>query len=92
VRGFDYGTQRGDAFWAVQLDVSPSRRAIRPVFFLDAGQAGRLDSLTRNRVLIGGGAGVSFFNGLVRFDLSHPLSPRPEGSGLRFDIIFGGRR
>ncbi len=92
VRGFDYGSQRGDAFWAAQLDISPSRRAIRPVFFLDAGQAGRLDSLTRNRVLIGGGAGVSFLNGLLRFDLSHPLSPRPAGSGLRFDIIFGGRR
>ncbi len=92
VRGFDYGAERGDAFWSVQLDLSPFRGAVRPVFFLDGGQAGALDSLTRNRVLLGGGAGVSFFNGLLRFDLSHPLSPRPEGSGLRFDIVFGGRR
>ena len=92
VRGFAYGIQRGDAFWAAQLDVSPSRRLIRPVFFLDAGQAGRLDSLTRNKVLVGGGVGLSMFNGLLRFDLSHPLTPRPEGSGLQFDVVFGGRR
>jgi hypothetical protein len=92
VRGFDYGFQRGDGFWAAQLDLSPSRRLVRPVFFLDAGQAGGLDSLTRSKVLIGGGAGLSFFNGLLRFDLSHPLSPRPEGSGLRLDVVFGGRR
>lgn len=92
VRGFDYGAERGDAFWAVQLDLSPSRRLIRPVFFMDAGQAGRLDSLTRTKVLIGGGAGLSFLNGLLRLDLSHPLTPRPAGAGLRFDLVFGGRR
>ncbi|HLB54985.1 MAG TPA: hypothetical protein VJK71_07750, partial [Gemmatimonadales bacterium] len=33
VRGFDYGMQRGDAFWAVQADLSPWRRVVRPVFF-----------------------------------------------------------
>jgi hemolysin activation/secretion protein len=92
VRGFSYGIQRGDAFWSAQLDLSPSRRLIRPVLFLDAGQAGRLDSLTRNKVLIGGGIGVSMINGLIRFDLSHPITPRPEGSGFQFDVVFGGRR
>lgn len=92
VRGFDYGTGRGDGFWAVQLDLSPSRRLIRPVVFADAGQAGRLDSLTRSRVLIGGGAGLSFLNGLLRLDLSHPITPRPAGTGLRLDLVFGGRR
>lgn len=92
VRGFAYGTQRGEAFWAVQADASPWRRAIRPVLFLDAGQAGRLDSLGRSRVLVGGGAGVSFLNGMVRLDLSHPISPRPAGSGLRLDLVFGAAR
>jgi hemolysin activation/secretion protein len=92
VRGYDYGTQRGPAFWVVQGDLSPFRREIRPVFFLDAGQAGKLDSLGHSRVLVGGGVGVSFFKGLLRFDLSHPISYLPAGSGLRFDVVFGASR
>ena len=39
VRGFDYGTRRGQAFWAAQLDVSPFGGRLRPVAFVDAGQA-----------------------------------------------------
>ncbi|MGQ0703644.1 MAG: ShlB/FhaC/HecB family hemolysin secretion/activation protein [Gemmatimonadales bacterium] len=92
VRGFDYGYRRGEAFWAVQTDVTPWRGAVRPVVFLDAGQAGRLDSLTSTRMLIGGGLGLSVLNGLLRFDLSHPVSPRPEGMGLRLDLVFGAPR
>ncbi|PYP42000.1 MAG: hypothetical protein DMD43_04460, partial [Gemmatimonadetes bacterium] len=91
-RGFDYGTERGDAFWALQSDWSPSGDRIRPVLFLDAAQAGPIGALGRRRVLVGGGAGVSFLRGLVRLDLSHPVSPRPAGSGLRFDLIFGAPR
>jgi hypothetical protein len=92
VRGYDYGTERGAAFWALQSDLTPWRGAIRPVLFLDAAQAGQPDSLGHTRVLLGGGAGVSFFKGLLRFDLSHPLSYRPAGSGLRFDVVFGAAR
>ncbi len=92
VRGFDYGYQRGDAVWSVQLDVSPSRRLIRPVFFLDAGRAGRLGDVLRGPVLLGGGTGLSFLNGLFRFDLSHPVTARPPDSGLRLDLVFGARR
>ncbi len=92
VRGFDYGIQRGDAFWAAQADLTPWRRTVRPVFFLDAGQAGMRDVLLSRPMLVGGGAGLSLLNGLLRFDLSHPISPRPSGSGLRFDIVFGAPR
>ncbi|HEV8148684.1 MAG TPA: hypothetical protein VGP61_00725 [Gemmatimonadales bacterium] len=92
VRGYDYGTERGAAFWALQSDLTPWRGAIRPVLFLDAAQAGQPDSLGHTRVLLGGGGGVSFFKGLLRFDLSHPLSYRPAGSGLRFDVVFGAAR
>lgn len=92
VRGFDYGIQRGDAFWAVQADVTPWRRAIRPVFFVDAGQAAMREDLLSRPVLVGGGAGLSLLNGLVRFDLSHPISPRPSGTGLRLDLVFGAPR
>lgn len=91
-RGFDYGVQRGDAFWSVQTDWSfRGRRALRPVVFLDAAQAGRLDGLSGERVLLGGGVGVSILNGLLRFDLSHPIAPDRLG-GLHLDIVFGAPR
>jgi hypothetical protein len=92
VRGHDYGFQRGDAMWSIQTDVSTSPRTIRGVLFLDAGQAGHLGDLKNARILTGGGAGISMFGGLIRFELSHPISPRPEGSGLRLDLVLGAPR
>jgi hypothetical protein len=91
VRGFDYGAQRGQAFWAAQLDVTPLRTPIRPVFFIDAGRAAPADSLFSNgRVLVGAGVGLSLLRGLVRFDLSRRLSP--DVPRVRFDVIFGAVR
>ena len=85
VRGFDYGTERGQAFWALQSDVSPIKGAFHPVFFLDAGQAARPTDLGRSAVLVGGGVGFSLLDGLVRFDFSHPITP--VRGGLRFDLL-----
>jgi hypothetical protein len=45
VRGFEYGTLRAPAFWAAQLDITPFGARVRPVIFLDAGQASRLSRL-----------------------------------------------
>ena len=70
VRGHDYGERRGQSFWAAQVDVAPVKGRLRPVLFVDAGQAG--------------GAGLSMFGGFLRFDLSHSLAP--DDPGLRFDI------
>ncbi len=91
VRGLTYGTERGQAFWALRADWAPFDGNIRPVAFLDAGQAGPVGSLQDESVLVGAGAGVSFFGGLVRFDLSGPLNGG-SGQGLRFDIVFGAVR
>ena len=41
VRGYQYGTQRGAAFWSAQADVTPIAGPVRPVLFIDAGWAGR---------------------------------------------------
>jgi hypothetical protein len=90
VRGFDYGTQRGQAFWALQNDVSPFKGWFHPVFFLDAGQAARPSAFAGTRLLMGAGIGFSFLDGLIRFDLSHPITPN-EG-GLRFDLVIRGAR
>ena len=84
VRGFDYGTQRGQAFWAAQLDWPLRQGLVQPVLFVDAGQAKRAADLYSGRVLAGGGAGVALLGGLIRFELSHPISE--GGSGLRFDL------
>lgn len=90
VRGFDYGTYEGQAFWSVQGDWTPLKGKVRPVLFVDAGQAGTVGSVFSQKPLVGAGAGVSFFNGIVRFDLSVPL--QGPASGLRFDIQFGAPR
>jgi hypothetical protein len=91
VRGFEYGTLRASAFWAAQLDFTPLGGRVRPVLFLDAGQASRLADLFSSTALVGGGAGLSLLNGLIRFDLSRPLSP--DGTRkLRFDLVIEGVR
>lgn len=89
VRGFDYGVQRGQSVWAVQADLTPFRRWVTPIVFLDAGQAGPLTELGKRPILVGGGLGLSFLNGLVRLDLSRPISPKPAGSGVRLDVVLG---
>lgn len=85
VRGFAYGEQRGPAMWALQADLALGDRFLwQPVLFADAGQAGAPGDLVGGTpMLAGAGAGISLFGGLLRFDVSHPLTRR---SALRFDI------
>jgi hypothetical protein len=90
VRAFDYGTQRGQAFWTAMVDVTPWGGTFRPVLFADAGWAGALRDVTDDRPLVGAGVGLSIYSGLlrsglIRFDLSRQLVPdRPR---LRFDVV-----
>lgn len=88
VRGFDFGTTRGDAAWAAQFDImSPGRGMFKPFAFADAGQAGRIAAFGDAPLLAGAGAGVSILQGIVRAELSHPITTR-HGNGLRFDLVF----
>jgi Haemolysin secretion/activation protein ShlB/FhaC/HecB len=91
VRGFEYGTSRGQAFWAARLDIAPIRARFRPVAFIDAGQAASAADLFSSTALVGAGVGLSFLNGLLRFDFSRPLSP-DTGGKVRFDIVVQGVR
>jgi hypothetical protein len=91
VRGFEYGSLRGSALWAAQLDIAPLDGRVRPVVFLDVGQTAPVSDLLSSKALVGGGVGVSFFHGIVRFDLSRPISP-DIGGKLRFDIVLRGVR
>ena len=86
VRGFAYGTLHGQAFWSMQADLALGRGNRRLVLFADAGQAGPRQDFFARQVLTGAGAGVSFFGGIVRFDLSVPIVP--SGGDPRFDLVF----
>ncbi len=90
VRGQEYGVRRGQAFWAAQLDVTPVPGRLRPVLFVDAGQAGGAGSLFAGRMLAGAGVGLSVFGGLLRFDLSKSITP--DRGRVRFDIVVQGAR
>lgn len=85
VRGYDYGTRTGTAMWAAQLDLALSRKsAMSPVVFADAGNVqGGGDPL------FSVGAGLSFLNGVFRFNVAKGLNPR---STLRFDLLFRAPR
>ena len=84
VRGYDYGVRRDREFWSAQLDLAIVRsRLISPVLFFDIGDTFDADPL------IGTGAGLSFLNGLVRFNLSKGLRPSDK---VRFDLLFRAPR
>jgi hypothetical protein len=90
VRGYDYGSARGQAFWSVQTDFTLSQSwGFRPVVFLDAGNASSPGEVFTREPLVGAGIGASFLRGLIRFDLSQPLT---QGTKLRFDIVFSAAR
>jgi len=91
VRGFDYGERTGQAFWAAQLDLTPFGGRLRPVAFIDAGQAERPEDLFGSQALVGAGAGLSLFGGALRFDLSHHITP-DTGGKVRFDIVVQAAR
>jgi hypothetical protein len=91
VRGFEYATRRAPAFWAAQVDLALLTGRVRPVLFLDAGQASRLKDFGSSPALVGAGAGLSILKGLLRFDLSRPVSP-DTGGKLRFDLVIQGVR
>lgn len=88
VRGFDFGVATGDALWSAQVDVALGGKALKWLVFADAGQAGRLSNFEDARFLSGGGVAASLLGGIIRAELSHPITER-NGRGLRFDLIFG---
>jgi len=85
VRGFTYGTQMGQALWSFQADFAPGAGWVRPVFFTDVGQSTAPARLFNSTVLVGGGVGVSFVRGLIRFDLSHPWY---GAGGFKFELAL----
>jgi hypothetical protein len=82
LRGFEVASASGEAFWMARAEVgfgfkvSPAAYssmggAIRVVLFGDAVWAGLRDEFGTEGYKIGVGAGASFMDGLLRFDLAH---------------------
>ncbi|MSR06196.1 MAG: hypothetical protein EXR93_03875 [Gemmatimonadetes bacterium] len=88
VRGYDYGTRSGPGMWAAQLDFGVSRRsAVSPVLFADVGNIIRWGGA--GDPLVGVGAGLSFFSGIMRFNVAKGLNP---DTPVRFDLLFRAPR
>jgi hypothetical protein len=86
VRGWDYGSRGGQAMWALQGDWPVSGNLAQIILFADAGQSDRAANLFSSKLIAGGGVGFSLLRGLLRFDLSHPITS--GGNGLRFDLTM----
>lgn len=85
VRGFVYGTRRGDSFWFAQIELSPRRKAITPVVFGDVGWAGDTNDWPGSDPLWSFGAGASFLYGILRADFVFP-----EAKEVWFELYFAG--
>jgi hypothetical protein len=80
VRGQSPDTaQSGNAFWMTRAEIGSVYSAVRPAVFADLGWAGDRNKMSEiGRPLSGVGAGVSFMDGMFRFDVSHGLYPRKQ--------------
>jgi hypothetical protein len=71
--------QSGNAFWMSRLEVGRTIQGARPVVFGDVGWTGDRTQMQRiGRPLSGVGAGASFLDGLLRFDVARGLYPRRQ--------------
>lgn len=78
--------QSGNAFWLSRLEVGSTNAGVRPSVFGDLGWVGdRAKMREVGRPLSGVGAGVSFLDGLFRFDVARGLYPRKQ---FRVDLYL----
>lgn len=89
VRGYTYGTRRGDSFWTGRIEIARRRAVWRPVLFADLGWAGDVGDWPAgggdDDVLWSAGAGLSLLNGFLRTDLVFP-----GDGGVWFELYFAG--
>jgi len=88
LRGYDGAVTSGESFWRGRIEVGNTFPAVRLTVFSDIGWAGPRSAFWTGKPLIGSGIGASFFDGLIRTDLSRGMrAPK----GWRFDLYFDGR-
>jgi hypothetical protein len=79
-------TQSGNAFWMTRLEIGSSQTGFRPTVFGDLGWVGDRTKISEvGRPMSGVGAGLSFMDGLFRFDVARGLYPRKQ---FRVDLYL----
>jgi hypothetical protein len=90
VRGHRPGTESGNAFWLARAELAHGLGVVRPLVFGDIGWAGdRTQWRSIGQPMSGAGAGVSFLDGLIRFDVARGITPKP--GQWRVDAYVEGR-
>jgi hypothetical protein len=87
VRGQSPDTaQSGNAFWLARAELGSNDVGMRPTLFGDLGWVGDRSRMGEvGRPMSGVGAGVSFLDGLFRFDVARGLYPRKQ---FRVDLYL----
>ena len=87
VRGQSPDTaQSGNAFWLTRAELGSNDAGFRPSLFADLGWVGDRTRLSQiGRPMSGVGTGVSFLDGLFRFDVARGLYPRKQ---FRVDLYL----
>jgi hypothetical protein len=79
-------TQSGNAFWLTRVELGANDAGMRPTLFGDLGWTGDRTKMSQvGRPLSGVGAGVSFLDGLFRFDVARGIYPRKQ---FRVDLYL----
>ena len=79
-------TQSGNAFWLTRAELGSNDAGMRPTVFADLGWVGdRTKMGDIVRPMSGVGAGVSFLDGLFRFDVARGIYPRKQ---FRVDLYL----
>lgn len=80
VRGQSPDTlQSGNAFWMTRLELGSNETGFRPTVFGDLGWVGDRAKLSQvGQPMSGVGSGVSFMDGLFRFDVARGIHPRKQ--------------
>ncbi|MES2176671.1 MAG: ShlB/FhaC/HecB family hemolysin secretion/activation protein [Gemmatimonadota bacterium] len=79
-------TQSGNAFWLTRTELGSNYVGLRPTVFTDIGWVGdRADWGNVGRPMSGAGVGVSFMDGLFRFDVARGIYPRKQ---FRVDLYL----
>jgi hypothetical protein len=73
LRGYQVGVLSGDSYWRARGEIGTKLPIARVTVFSDMGWAGARDDFAKSRPLTSVGAGFSFMDGIVRFDVAHAL-------------------
>jgi hemolysin activation/secretion protein len=88
VRGQSIGANAGNAYWLTRFEFGKGLAA-RRVLFADFGWAGDREHLSEvGRPLSGVGVGLSFLDGLMRFDIARGIYPEKQ---FRFTLYMDSK-